>query len=214
MKKLSILIISCCCIFCLMSCNSFYRTIFIPNEENESETNTPQDGEQENHLGDFGKEELVKNMFYSHGDYNDGTYTFRKGDTVGGYFFVYSFSYNPELDLYYCGHLATCRTDFATLHDCGSVVFSWGDIENASFYGYHELENVAVIEFEFENIQFNDDLSLGDNCSYKVTKNTFKALEAIEDIDEYASICFDAIEISIGYAQSILYKYTNNVELW
>lgn len=221
-KKLLLFIVSFFCFFCSTSCIGFYGTPSIPNGINGNQANTPQEGEQESHEGDFGKEELVKNMFYTHGDYSDGTYSFRKGNTQNNSSFVYSFSYNPELDLYYCGHLATSRTELGALHDDGSIVFSWGDIENGSFYGYHEanfygyneMDNVARIEFTFDNLQFNDDLSLGDNCSYQVTKNTFKALEKTEDIDEYAITCFECIEIAIGYAQTILYTYTSNIELW
>ena len=159
-------------------------------------------------------EELkVRNMFGDFGSYSEDTYTFRKYNTISGCNFLYSFSYNPTKKLYHCSTLVTTNGNYK-LYDYGSVTFSWGDIKNALFYGYHELENIAVIELTFSNIILNTNMVLGDTYSYKITKNTFVNLNKKEDIDEYASVMFSGINAAIEYAQSILYLYTDHIELW
>lgn len=161
----------------------------------------------------FSEEEQIIKMFENFASYEEGVYRFRKWNSVGDCNFSYSFSCKPEIKMYHCSVLVTTNGNY-DMYDYGSVTFSWGDMKNALFCGYHELENIAIIEQEFANIKFNSNISLGNNYSYKVTKNTFVNLNKKEDIDEYASYIFDCIEGAIGYAQSILYEYTNGITLW
>ena len=99
-------------------------------------------------------------------------------------------------------------------YDYGSVTFPLFDMQNALYYGYHKLMDVAIVEFEYSNIKLNPDISLGTDYTYQTTKNTYANLEKKEDIDEYALGAFGCVERAIGYAQSILYKYTSGITLW
>ncbi|MBR6687598.1 MAG: hypothetical protein IKL77_02460 [Clostridia bacterium] len=158
-------------------------------------------------------EELqVISMFMDHGTYRDGTYTFTKYNNTGNCSFLYSFSYSPTYNLFSCSLLSTTKSS-PNLYDYGSVTFSWGNIDSAVFYGYHELENISIIEFSFSDIKLNSNVSLNNDYSYRITKNTFKNLTKKEDIDDYASTIFESMDIAIGYAQTVLYSYTSNITL-
>lgn len=160
------------------------------------------------------KEVAVKNIFLSYGTYGDDRYYFRKYDTLSPLSFSYSFVYKPSIDRFNCSVLVSSRYGTYNIFDYGSVTFAWGNIQNGLYYGYHEIENAAILELEFNNLVFNPDISLGAHYSYIVTKNTYAYLTQKAEIDEYASIMHDCIERALGYAQSIIYSYTSNITLW
>lgn len=161
---------------------------------------------------DINKEKVV-NMFITHGEYSDGTYYIRKHSTVTPCNFLYTFCYKPDIDMFNCSVLVTTYTSVATTYDYGSVTFSWNNFENALFYGFHELENSAIIEFDFCALSPQTNMTYG-NYSYSVSNNSFNNLTNASDINGYAQTCFDCINQSLSYAQSLLYGYTQSVTLW
>ena len=103
------------------------------------------------------------------------------------------------------------------MSDSGSITFYWKDFKNGVFYGDHQLEygaTVATIKFNYSNITFNNNYTLGSKFSYSVTENTYKNLTDEADIDSYALESFDCIMKAIGYAKSILAIYTDGITLW
>ena len=178
-----------------------------------SQLNSVVDSQSSAHENGQNKELQVINMFETFGSYSDDVYRFRKYDTVGNCNFLYTFSYSPAKKLYYCAVLTTTN-GYYNMYDYGAITFSWDDIKNALFCGYHELEKIAIIEISFSNVKLNSNISLDNSYSYQVTKNTFVNLTKKEDIDDYASNIFECMNRSIGYAQSILYTYTDNITLW
>ena len=159
-------------------------------------------------------EELqIINMFVNFASYSEGSYTFKKYYSSGNCNFLYSFTYSPTRKMYHCSVLVTTN-NYYNMYDYGSITFSWGDFKNALFYGYHELENTAIIELSFSNINLNSNISLDNKYSYQITKNTIVNLNKQEDIDEYASVIFECMNRSVGYAQSVIYSYTDSITLW
>lgn len=155
----------------------------------------------------------VINMFMTYGEYSDGTYYIRKYSTANPCSFLYSFSYKPEIDMFNCSVLVTTYTSIATTYDYGSVTFSWNNFSNALFYGYHELENIAMVEFDFSALNPQSNMTYK-NYNYSVRSNSFKNLTNTSDINGYAQTCFECINQSLSYAQSLLYGYTSTVMLW
>lgn len=162
-------------------------------------------------------ENQVVDMFIRYGEYSDGTYRFIKREKRNSMSIVYSFSYTPSSNLYNCGVLVTESVlPPYELQDSGAVVFSFGQIEDGYFRGYHRLNEtaeIARIEFEYSVYTFNSDISLG-KYSYQVINNTFQNLYQKSDIDSYAENVFECIDWGIWYAQSILNTYCRNVTLW
>ena len=159
------------------------------------------------------EKQKVVNVFITNGEYSDGTYTFRKYSQTGNCSFVYSFSYKPEIDMFNCAVLVTTYTQISNMYDYGSVTFAWNDFKNALFYGYHELENTAIIEFDFNALSPQSNMTYK-NYDYTIKKNSFKNLTNTGDINEYAQTCFECVNQSLSYAQSILYGYISPVTLW
>ena len=157
--------------------------------------------------------EKVINMFITYGEYSNGCYRIREYSTVNSCDFLYTFSYNPEVDLFNSSVLTTTHTGIVTMYDYGSVTFSWNGFENALFYGYHELKNTAIIEFHFDALSPQTNMTYG-NYNYSVKNNTFRNLTNTSEINRYAQTCFDSINQSLLYAQSVLCKYTQFVTLW
>ena len=138
------------------------------NEYTENSFSSPQENE-------YIEELTVQTIFFNWGTINEGIYSFHRYNTVGNSSFLYSFSYSPTSNLYNCAVLVTTNA-YYPMYDYGSVTFSWGDIKNAFFYGYHELSNTAIIEFSFSNIKLNSNVSLNNSYSYQVTQNSFSNL--------------------------------------
>ena len=155
----------------------------------------------------------VINMFLSKGEYLDGSYYIRKHSETEHCLFSYWFTYNPEIDMFNCAVVVTTYALGVQLLDYGSVTFGWGDFENARFYGYHELKDTASIDFDFSASNPRSNMSFG-QYEYSVRSNSFKNLTNKNDIDEYAQTCFDWVNQSLNYAQSVLYAYTSSITLW
>lgn len=158
------------------------------------------------------KEKIV-DMFLKNGEYSNGTYTFRKYTEIDNCNFVYSFSYKPEIDMFNCAVLVTTYAQIAVLYDYGSVTFAWANFENALFSGYHELENTASIHFDFFASNPKNNMTFA-NYQYSVKNNSFSNLTNKNDIDSYAQTCFECINQSLSYAQSVIYGFTKDVTLW
>lgn len=142
---------------------------------------------------------------------SDGNYRFSKYDDLGNVSFVYGFYYNSKVNSYYCGLLVTTYGG-VKLYDHATVTFSWGNFDKGYFYAYHELDSVAIIEFEFSKIKYNKLSTSQKSYSYKVTKNTFSNLTAKEDIKEYADELYDCLAQAVSFARTTLRGYGLSVE--
>ena len=163
------------------------------------------------------EENTIINMFINNAIYDDGYYTFSNYNTIDSTSFLRTFNYNPSNNIYYCSFLATTRIGQTTMYDYGSINFAWNNIKHGSFYGRHEFNystTTAIIEFNYSNIIFNNNYTLGSNFSYSVTKNTFQNLTSETDINKYALENFDCLNQAVGYAQSIIYSYEREITLW
>ena len=204
MKKTFIPIFLFCLVFNFSSCT---KTSEIPIEDINSPT--PEETVSE--------ENTIINMFINNATYDSGSYAFREYKTLNNTTFLRTFSYSPSYNMYHCSLLTTTRVNQATMYDYGSITFSWDNIKNGSFYGYHEFNyntTIAIIEFNYSNIIFNNNYTLGSNFSYSVTKNTFQNLTSETDINKYALENFDCLNQAVGYAQSIIYSYEREITLW
>lgn len=158
-------------------------------------------------------ESLVIDMFTQNGSYEDGNYYFRKRNTVGGVNFSYSFSYSPSYKMYNCNLLVTTYAN-VVLYDYASATFSWHGFKKGLFSAYHELDGIAEISFEYDNIKFIDYHGLGEDYNFSVISNTYKNLNNNDDIEKYASDCYDCLQQAVSYAQSILSEYNLPNNLW
>lgn len=158
---------------------------------------------------DTSDKELVVDIFMKKGEYSDGVYSFRKYSSSGNCDFVYSFSYKPSIDMFNCGVLITTFAQNVTMYDYGSITFTWEEFNNASYYGYHELKNVASIHFDFYPSKANADMTFN-NFNYSVRSNSFSDLTDTSDIEKYAESCFECAQQGWLYAQSVLYGYGYN----
>lgn len=158
---------------------------------------------------DASDKDLVVDIFITKGEYSDGVYSFRKYSSSGNCDFVYSFSYKPEIDMFNCGVLITTFVQNITMYDYGSITFTWEEFNSASYYGYHELKDVASIHFDFSPTKLNSAISY-ENFQYAVRSNSFSNLTNTNDINAYAETCFECARQGWLYAQSILYGYGYN----
>ena len=175
----------------------------VKNTTNNTPTNTPSSNDKEK----------VIDMFITKGEYIDGAYYIRKYTETGDCSFVYSFAYDPKIDLFYCATLVTTYSQNYTLYDNGAISFAWGDFKNALTTGYHQLKNVAMIEFDYVVSNPKSNMSFG-NYKYSVYSNSFKNLTSTTDINAYAETCFKCVNQGLAYAQSILSGYLPGVTLW
>lgn len=158
-------------------------------------------------------ENLVIDMFVQNAELKDGNYYFRKINEVGGVRFSYSFSYNPSNKIYNCNLLVTTYAN-VILYDYASATFYWHKFKSGLFYAYHELDSIAKIEFEYDNIEFIDYHGLGESYNYSVISNTYKNLDSNDDIEKYASECYNCLQQAVSYARTILSEYDVPNELW
>lgn len=150
--------------------------------------------------------------------YDDGYYRFHKEDVLDGVYFGYTFSYNPKKDTFICSTIVDSYVSSYKLSDYGSVVFQWGNFKKGYFSGDHVFSYsssqsvISSIEFEYSISKFNSNISLG-NYKYNVISNSFPNLTSSEKA-EYADTSFGCVEQGVLYAQSIIYKYYNDITLW
>ncbi len=202
----------------LYSCSNPQNATFStsPKSNTTDSNNAPNDTFSEN-INSKDKEKVMS-MFVTNGVYSNGTYYFRKYSETGNCSFLYSFSYKPEIDMFHCSLLVTTNIQGSTLYDYGSVTFTWNNFETALYYGYHEFdyresETSPSIHFDFSVSNPQPNISFA-NYKYSVRSNSFKNLTNKKDIDSYAQTCFDCINQSLLYSQSVLYSYTSTVTLW
>ena len=176
--------------------------------ENSNSTETP----RPNTPAPSDKQKVI-NLFLTYGEYSDGVYRFRQYSTTGNCDFFYSFSYNPQIDMFNCGVLVATYVQNFTMYDSGSVTFSWDDFEHAYVTGYHELGNIASIEFDFYASNPTSNITFG-TYQYSVRSNSFTNLTNQNDINEYAGTCFNCVNQSLTYAQSVLFRYNTQLTLW
>ena len=155
----------------------------------------------------------VIDMFMAHGEYDNESYYINKFTSANSCNVAYFFAYQPKHDNFYCSVLVTTYAQNYTLIDYGIVVFSWGNFASATFYGRHDLKDIAKIEFDFSAKNPQSDMTYRD-FDYTVKNNSYGNLTDSSDIDEYASTCFKCINQSLSYAQSVLYGYTSTITLW
>lgn len=159
------------------------------------------------------KEKEVTKLFLNKGYYNsDGNYTFNYYNSLDTVSFSYGFTYYPQFDLFNCDILVTTYSDIK-MYDYASATFKWNDFENARFYAYHELDNVARIEFSYYNLDFSKK-TLGDQYSYTVESNTYVNLTEKEEIDNRAATSYDCLKQAVSYMQQVLKQNGLNPNLW
>ena len=175
MKTVKILALILCLIFVSISLFSCDFETDNTNQENGKNASTQPDNPSQS------DKQKVVNIFMSQGEYSNGVYSFRKHSTTGNCDFVYSFVYNPEIDMFYCGVLVTTHAQSIVMYDYGSVTFTWDDFENAYITGYHELENIASINFDFYASNPTSNMTFS-NYQYSVRSNSFTNLTNKKEI--------------------------------
>lgn len=155
----------------------------------------------------------VEEMFVTYATLKNGTYVFDKFDSVGNVGFSYSFSYDIQSKRITCCAMAITYGSI-DLIDFASVSFTWGNFKRGYFYADHELRNIAVVSFEYKNIVFNDNGSLGNSYDYVVTKNTFVNLTEKDDIDGYSANSYLCLCEAVRYCRTVLISYGLSANLW
>lgn len=160
------------------------------------------------------KESVVIKMFTDNAKRDtDGTYRFRKYESVGNVSFSYSFSYAPSKKMYNCNILVTTNSGIgAKLYDYAAITFSWGRFKSGLFYAYHELDSIARIEFEYKKLDFKNN-SLGNSYSYNVLSNSFANMDNASK-KEYASRAFECLQQSFSYLKTTLANNGISTKLW
>lgn len=158
-------------------------------------------------------EDIVENMFYRNASYDsDGRYVFREENNLGTVSIIYLFSYNPTEKLYHCCILKTINTN-VKVFDYAAITFSWNKFSKAYFSAYHELYNVAKIDFEFSNISLESN-NIGRSYSYKVLNNSFINLTDKSDIEEYANNSYECLLRLVPYMRRVFSYYGITTDLW
>ncbi len=188
------------------------------NNVNDSNTNNnTNDSSANNNTNDnnsVSNENIVLGMFLKYAQYdNDGNYRFRKYENLSNVSFSYCFTYSPSYKLYNASVLVTTNTNLK-LYDYAAITFSWGNFKNGLFYGYHELDSIAKIEFEYKDLLFNSNNTLGETYSYKVTSNSFVNLNNKADIDEYAAMTYSCVQQAISYLNSVFFNHNLLIKLY
>lgn len=155
--------------------------------------------------------EQVVDVFMENGEYESGNYYIRKYNDLDYISFSYSFSYSPSYNLFHCSLLVTTYGNINS-YKYASATFSWGDFKNALFSAYNELDSIAKIEFEYDNIEFVD--GLGESYNYSVISNTYNNLNENDDIEKYASDCYDCLQQVISFARTTLSNHNLSYNLW
>ena len=159
-------------------------------------------------------EQNVVNIFIENATFeNDGYYRFRDYLETNNVVTSYCFSYDPINNMYNCNILTTTY-GVVNLYDYASVSFSWGDFKNGVFYAYHELNNFAIIEFKFVDIEFLNNSELGDSFDYNVLNNTFVNLVEEQEIKEYVDKSYLCLKQAISHAKYFLSKNGLLTDLW
>ena len=159
----------------------------------------------------------VIEMFTKYASYDAkyDIYHFSKVDnSLGNVMMNFKFIYHPSSKLF-TASLSTHTYTAYEMIDYGAATFAWNDVQNAYCTGYHQLVNVANINFTFSGSQLGDDLRLTDKFTYQVKENTFVNLKDSSEIRSYAKTCFECVQFGLGYAQTILFQYLgSSYTLW
>ena len=159
----------------------------------------------------------IVDMFAQYGEYDNGYFTFSNTKTEQSNIITCSFSYSTADDMLVCGYAITADETTYSLYDSGTIVFSWGNLANGAFYGQHILyedflgDEISSLEFQYQVSNFSANSSANEYTTNILT-NTFPQLSSNE-IAIYAKTCFDYIEESLNYAQSIISSYTDGITL-